>query len=909
MLNNFYRALRRVAFLFVVTAAASLAQGQIEQGPRPVPGGNSNGGGGLGIGINIDIGTIFNAIKNLKKNDEQPKDKPPVLQKKAVTVSSGSSGNYTIDWVVQYANNTGVTLPSATVIDGPIATIIPGSLQQPPGWTGTTNANPPVDNFAKWTGANVAPHGLMTATFAAASTGALNITGAGDGFQPIPYKHSGGRRIYLMNHHLAPGSALFDCIEATTGAHCLGGWPRPLPFGDNTAKTSGSTGNNAEYVIDGSKFYYPAQNLSEWGIGCFDLELASQCGFTQLGASNTKQTQLQGPWRVGNELYFASYDGQVYCAQLTAGLPACISGDYKIPLSTLQLHVPGTTGKPASMVLDWYNGTISAKVIGSRIYFSTLTQWYQENIGSMPKAINCFKADTKTACWSTNVPTKGNGSSTHLNPYGVNITNFVHYNTSGIAQGICTKYGGLGVQKCTDMVSGAPITLPAIFPADDVRLSSDVHVWPYSYFTETRGPNGAPGRAWCWNWATNKYCLGNNASFSETPGTPYDYGNNVDDRGCIWTNGHNNRLWNFDPGNIDPVTKKALPCGGDGGKSVSVFQPLQYCSGPKPFHWLNVEVKGALITNYSKFIVKVLDSTTNAVLLTKDLMPSGLMKVDITSLDAQTLSKPLKIEIEYTPKPGVTDKPYLEVRYDAPPAEFCFKSKHTCQQKNISNVVETPDPSNPQQTISVKVDVPAPQNCKIIDPPPPVCGQPGQPPCQTCGTPTTPACPACGLAGQPPCPVCGTANTPACNSCGLAGQPPCVCIPGTPGCFPPPPPVCSPGSAGWPACLTCANPPCVGGPKVVVDVMCMNPPCAEKPKQSVSEEFKETKTGCVRKVKPAAEASAAPKPKSVAKPKPKPVAGDATVASNSAAQATGAMPKPKPRPVVKAKPKATDDCE
>ena len=125
MLNNFYRALRRVTFLFAMTSAASLAQGQIEQGPRPVPGGNSNSGGGLGIGINIDIGTIFNAIKNLKKNDEQPKDKPPVLQKKAVTVSSGSSGNYTIDWVVQYANNTGATLPSATVIDGPIAVITP----------------------------------------------------------------------------------------------------------------------------------------------------------------------------------------------------------------------------------------------------------------------------------------------------------------------------------------------------------------------------------------------------------------------------------------------------------------------------------------------------------------------------------------------------------------------------------------------------------------------------------------------------------------------------------------------------------------------------------------------------------------------------------------------------------------
>lgn len=135
-----------------------------------------------------------------------------------------------------------------------------------------------------------------------------------------------------------------------------------------------------------------------------------------------------------------------------------------------------------------------------------------------------------------------------------------------------------------------------------------------------------------------------------------------------------------------------------------------------------------------------------------------------------------------------------------------------------------------------------------------------------------------------PPPTCGTATTPPCvtGGCGAAGQPACGCIPGMPGC--------------------------IGVPRVVSDV-CLNPPCADKPKQSVSEELKEPKTGCVRKAKPAPEAAAIPKPKPVVKPKPKPVVTEAPAAVTAAPQPAVATPKPKPRPVAKPKPKVDDDCE
>ncbi len=881
---------RTVAAALLLSCGLAFAQHPGTPAVEP-PRQTGGGGGGVGIGINIDLGSLFNAIKNATKKDEQTK--PPVLQKKAVSVSSGNSGNYTVDWVVQYANNTSLPQTSVTVVDGPIATIIPGSLQQPPGWSGATNANPPADNYAKWTGAIVPPHGFMTATMATTGSGNIVVGGSGDGFHPIPFVHSTGRRTYIMNHHASAGLQSFICINMATGAACTassGTWPRALPFGDNSSNSSLTMGNNSEYVMDGSKFYYPAQNLSKWGIGCFDLETETQCGYTALGTSSGSPNNriLQGPWRVGNELYLADYDGQMYCARIAVGMPACTGSNYKIPLTDIKLSVPSKLGKTDAVIENTRSGVHAARVAGSKLYITTLSGWEGE-LG-ITKSTNCLDSVTKRACWSYTTPTKGTSPHTYLNPYGpLNLSNFIYYSNSGIAQAICSKIGVAPWQECTDLGTGLQTTLPRIFPSHPERTSLEVHVWPYSYFTYTGGPTFT-NKAFCWNWSTGNYCNGTVDHIASTSAVSWDYGNNIDDRGCIWTNGHYNQLWGYDPSNIDPVTKKALPCAGDSGKATKVFQPLTYCSGPKPFHWTGVEIKSATLANFDKVIVKVLDSTNNAVLLTKDLKIANTLLADITSIDAQTLSKPLKIEVEYTPKAGTSDKPYIEVRYNAPAPEFCFQSTHTCKQDKITNVVETPDPANPSKIISVKVDVNKPQVCPIIEPPPPVCGQAGQPPCPLCGTATTPACPACGQPGQPPCPAC-VLGTPGCN------PPPPVCIPGSPNC-----PIVIIGGGCIPGTFNC--PP---RPPVVRDPLCLTADCTtDKPKQSVAEEYKEPKVSCARKPKPVAE-----EPKKVApKPRPKPAVVAAPVAVDPNAPPPPPKPKPKPRPKpVQAKPAAEDDCE
>lgn len=861
-----------VAFGFATTQA--LAQGPVHGTPR-VEQSNQGGGGGIGIGINIDIGSVFNIIKsainNQQKKDEQ--DKPPVLQKKAVTVSSGSSGNYTIDWVVQYANNTGATLPNVMVKDGPIATIInlslvPGLVPQQ-GWTGTTNGNAPVDNFALFSGANIAPHGVMTATLPKPAPKSMSFSGGGDGYQPIPYTRMAtpaGPRIYVMNHHQLPGNIVFKCFDITAGSDCLG-WSggKTLPLGNNSNKSSGTITSNNDYIISNGKLYYAAMaavSNDGFGIGCYDLENDTECGYTKMD-NRIAGVFINGPWQIGNELYVASYDGLLYCAKFVPGMPVCQGSSYQIPATTIKLNIEKGSNDNSFQGF----ARLAGKAIGTKLYLTSLK--------SGKKYTNCYDTITKNACWATTTPTKGTGVSSHDQGRG-NYTNYVYYSTSLTPLALCSQIDlPIAGQYCVDLTSGAnfsasPLAWAGLSPLAGLEVYNAGKTYFINFY------DLPTTSAYCWNWATASSCTSApNGKIALSPsGLTENYGTNIDDKGCVWIYGNAGVLWNFDPSKIDAATGLASACGGGSGKATQTFQPLQYCSGPKPFHWTSVEVRGAQLSNYDKFIIRVLDNNNNTVLFTKDLKASGQLLASITGVDTQTLSKPLKIEVEYTPKPGMgaSDNPYLEVRYNAPPIEFCFKSTHTCQQSKITNIVETPDPAKSGSYLSVSVGVDKPQNCTIDSPPPP-----------SCGTATTPAC--CGQLGQP---VCSDAL------CGQPGQQKCpdaVCIPGTPGC-----PVISIGCApGDPLC----NP---RPPKSIGT--CLTDDCPDKPQQSVAEEYKEPKIACVRKAKPA------DVPVTAAKPRPRPKPAAAAVAASPPVQVgPKAPPKPKPRPKPTAKPATQeDDC-
>ncbi|RME08628.1 MAG: hypothetical protein D6804_07145, partial [Aquificota bacterium] len=230
-----------MAVLAIILVSLSLlfarTYGQ-EGGPIP-----QKEGGGVKVGPSIIIPFMLipAIIKKLTEKGELPTY--PVLDKKPLNISQ-SGNTYTVDWVIYYANNTNSTQNGITITEGPLNTIVPGSLQQPSGWSGSLNST---NTVATWTGNAPPVNGYMSANVNTGMASSFNVTGGGDGYRAFPYRHmaSGGKlRIYFINHHEpmfnnTSTGQIFKCVDTLTGNYCSG-FPKNLPKGDGSGKFSSS---------------------------------------------------------------------------------------------------------------------------------------------------------------------------------------------------------------------------------------------------------------------------------------------------------------------------------------------------------------------------------------------------------------------------------------------------------------------------------------------------------------------------------------------------------------------------------------------------------------------------------------------------------------------------------------------
>lgn len=697
-----------IAFLLMVVSSPELAaqalpeqQGAPSTGPTPRRG---------GFGITIDLGSLMGAIRDAIQKDGQEQDGQdiPPLAKTAVGVSPVSGGGYTIDWVIQYANTTGTTQPGVTIVDGPIATILPASLQQPPGWTGTTNANPPMDNWVKWTGSAPPIVGYLTATFPTSSPSTFNPgPAAGDGYLPIPYRRAGVLRIYYFNHHI--GGALppndvnvakpFGCIDTQTGAPCPG-FPRPLPKGDGSGQPSATAFYPEEYVLQGGQLYYAvtAKAASGWdfGLGCYDLNSDTECGFYPLGhlPGHTGEAYVKGPWKVGNELYLLDASRRLYC--MGANNPS-------VPCSGLSTADTGfllpATAFPYPGPLNYWGPAVFGEVVGNRLYLTTdsnpVSGWAP--VSKMLRTY-CFDAATKAACAGWTVVPR--------NVTTVRTVTFLHYDATMTPRHVCTRLTGT-TQNCVDVATGAVTTPAVVMPLffSKEGFGTEVTVGTRTYFPDYHlGDHTVK----CWDWATGAACVPTSSYPAWTAG-PKNYAVNVDDRGCLWVMGDNaSATWDFDP--AKPLAKgKAQRCGGSESSFIQVFEPWRYCSGPKPFAWTRLEVANATLAQFTKLILRVKDGGGNT-LFTFDALASAALSTSIAGIDPQTNGQPLRVEVDYALAPGASVAPELRAYYRASPLEFCFKSTHGCAQGPVANTVGVPE--RPDLGIApVTVHVPLPSGC------------------------------------------------------------------------------------------------------------------------------------------------------------------------------------------------------
>lgn len=383
----------------------------------------------------------------------------------------------------------------------------------------------------------------------------------GDGFIPIVYQD----RIFNIYHHQSlngdPVNPTVDinCVVRATGAECPN-YPR---YFSSTVGSSGKVGlgtpgtadiYTAYYphaVIEGSRLFYAAQRAADNGIGCFDLDLAVNCGYTQLGtlawSSDTgKPARIDGVERVGNKLYSAGADLKMYCLDISnpASPVACTSQPYAVNT--------GITGQMPS----FNNGTgltVLREVIGGRIYINFN---YNNHSPAANARITCFDPLTNARCagWSS-LEVTGTSSSPSRSL-------FEFPNTSGLTTAICAVQLLQNPVQCWDLTTLLSVSPPPNLFTGVTSSNSSTWIWDElrvnnrTYFALSAGGSGTIGMAVCYDFTAQARCAGfgsggvkkwdgSDGDTAVNGGDTEDYGYAISQT-CIYGLGNAGVLWSFD---------------------------------------------------------------------------------------------------------------------------------------------------------------------------------------------------------------------------------------------------------------------------------------------------------------------------------------------------------------------------
>jgi hypothetical protein len=593
---------------------------------------------------------------------------PPVstLTKSVQGVSDPASHGDNATWVVSYANGANGV---ATITDpiGPGQTLVSGSLQVPPGWTGTegnpvTATNPNVRNGGKALSSLLTPPVQASAS----STG-------GDGFIPILHRTPDGRlQAWNVYHHSAATAPKLVCTDLTTNAPCAGGpWPKPL----NTAPGPFGTGNTGDiaspmapqYVRDSAnpaRVYYSAVTASSIGVGCLDLAAPGNCGYWPLMNRSGQTFEMAGLVQIGGNLYGVANSGHVLC-WTPASQTACGSQPYA-PIVPFTNHG------------GYYLGALA--VAGGKLFASS------SNMNSGTPVMGCFDPGTTSACtgWPSPKP---------LGPaanYQYNA--FTAYGTTGAETGACASTAGATNVTTCYAVDGSPLpngvtgleSNTLVFTPEVVRTGDRVR----SYFGIWGGPY--VGATVCHDWSTGTACAGLPTRITHPTvngGVTRDYGYAYDaPTGCLLGLGDAGVLFSMDP------DTGASPCVRSGA-SVSLNPSQFYCDG-KPHATTYTKARLAGVTpanvNLGASTVKAVDGGGNPVTV-PGFAPDGT--VDLTGVTAAPLTLTASLVLNNAADFGGGNQPSLAVEFNGDAPQVCFRTTISadCAVSSVSNKADGTD--------------------------------------------------------------------------------------------------------------------------------------------------------------------------------------------------------------------------
>ncbi|MEU0881765.1 hypothetical protein ABZ345_24390 [Lentzea sp. NPDC005914] len=594
------------------------------------------------------------------------------LTKSVQGVSDPASHGDTATWVVSYHNGT----PGAATITDTIGAgqaYVPGSLQVPPGWTGTepTPGNPVVSA----TNPNVRNGGTAHANLLTPPIPASASSTGGDGFSPLLHRTPDGRlQAWNVYHHLPVANRKLMCTDLATSAPCPGGpWPKPLnttpgPFG------AGDTGDIAsplepQYVRDPgtpSKVYYSAVTTTSIGVGCLDLAAPGNCGYWPLMNRAGQTSELAGLVALGGNLYGAATSGHVVCWTI-ASQSAC-GGQPYAPI------VPFTSNG------GYYFGALATA--GGKLFASSTPS------GGGTAVMGCFDPATTSAC-------AGWPSPKALGPSGNATYNaYTAYGTTGAETGACsTTSGGTSVTTCY-AIDGSPLPAPSslaglgagvlAFNPEVVRVGDRVR----SYVAIWGGPY--QGAAVCHDWSTGTTCAGTPARITHpnaNNGVTRDYGYAYDPpTGCLIGLGDAGVLFSMDP------DTGASPCVRTGA-SVSLTPAQFYCDGkPHSASYTRASLVGVTPANVN-FGASTITATdqNGAAVAVPGFAPDGT--VDLSGVSTATLNLTTTLVLNSGADFGGGNQPSLVVEFTGDAPQVCFRTTIAaeCTVTSVSNTANGTD--------------------------------------------------------------------------------------------------------------------------------------------------------------------------------------------------------------------------
>ena len=543
----------------------------------------------------------------------------PLVSKELLS-STTVGGVTTLKWVVKYAPPTPSPSGPISLVDtfSPNQSYVGGTEAHPDGWS--VSQDPSGFTWQKETTgyySNVFPK----------YNGVIKVPGTGDGYRPIPYTaFNGDKRIYFLNHHQIPGATLFNCVGACpTGS----AWPRKLPDGDpNSAAFSGTT-NGPETVILNRKLYYAVTRAGDSGLGCYDLEADTECGYLPLSTlGNASLKKMEGPFKVGNSLVMIDAAMKSYKVNIT--------GNTMTPAGSFDMSSTGMT-PPGNI-------DVSGQVVGGNVYFVSNNK------------VACLDSGSMSACagWS--------GAKSTTPSYA--SASYLYYDSSMDPTGICVKNGS---NQCFDLNNGSSLAVPDPFPGN-MTIGSG-----FTQGSKTFIPYVFTNKVYCYDWAAAAPCT---PPVITGPVGARAYAAEGDGNGCAWVYGDASKLWSFDS------LSGETPCGGKTMVLEDRYDASKNWCASEQVRWNynSLTIQGIDPADFSDLNITFYDDAGN-VIKTESLPTNSPIFTENLAVAPFLPNAPIHYKIEGTWGPGADPShpsPTVSIDMSAPPLEFCFDTQTRC---------------------------------------------------------------------------------------------------------------------------------------------------------------------------------------------------------------------------------------